>query len=125
MWTTLTIQTTQIREKIIRKSKRDAAGEQEGHMTDNMRIRRFSKSTKERGKNIAIPYYKKPYYRVPQTEIIECLKMFKIYDKVVNFIMRAMKNWKVYLKPENKIQKGIFQVDSPFSAATCYNYDAI
>ena len=52
---------------------------------------------------------------VPQTWIIEYLKMFKISDKVVDFIM---KNYKVELTggektlAEVKIQLGIFQGDA-------------
>ena len=32
---------------------------------------------------------------VPQTWVIECIKMYKISDKVINFITRVMKSWKV------------------------------
>ena len=34
---------------------------------------------------------------IPKARIIECLKMYKISDKVVNFILKAMKNWRVEL----------------------------
>ena len=34
---------------------------------------------------------------VLQTWLIESLKMYKISDKVLNFIMKSMKNWKVEL----------------------------
>ena len=43
--------------------------------------------------------------------------MYKIYDKVIKFITEAMKNWKVELTAERKIetevkiQRGIFQGD--------------
>ena len=38
---------------------------------------------------------KKAEYRVLQSWIIHCLKMYKISDKVINFIMEVMKTWKV------------------------------
>ena len=59
--------------------------------------------------------YKKTYDIVPHTWILECLKMYKISNKIVNFIEKAMENWRVQLKPgkqslaEVKIQRGIFQ----------------
>ena len=45
---------------------------------------------------------KKAYDIVPQTWIIECLKMYKISDKFINFIMKAIKNWKVELTARGK-----------------------
>ena len=54
----------------------------------------------------------------PQTWLIECLKMYKISDKIINFLAKAMKNWKVELSAGKqtltnvKIQRGIFQGDS-------------
>ena len=62
--------------------------------------------------------YRQAYDMVPQTWIIECLKMYKISDKVINFITKAMKNWKIELTAggqslaEVNIQRGIFQGDS-------------
>ena len=50
----------------------------------------------------------------PQSLIIDCLKMCKIYDKAIKFIEETMKNWKVELTArriglaEVKIQRGIF-----------------
>ena len=44
--------------------------------------------------------------------------MYKIFDKVINFIMKAIANWKVKLAAGEqtlavgKIQRGNFQVDS-------------
>ena len=53
---------------------------------------------------------------VLQTWIIECLKMYKISKKkVINFVTKAMENWKVKLTArektlaEVKIQRSIFQ----------------
>ena len=52
---------------------------------------------------------------VPQSWIINCLKMYKILDEVINFIM---KTWRVELTAggkslaEAKIQRGIFQGDA-------------
>ena len=75
---------------------------------------------KMRRKNIAITWidYKKAYGMLPQTWIIESLKMYKISNKGINFIMEAMTNWKMKSTAggkslaEVKIQKSIFQGDS-------------
>ena len=40
---------------------------------------------------------KKAYDMLPQNWIINCLKMYKISDKVINFIEKTMKTWKVEL----------------------------
>ena len=39
--------------------------------------------------------YKKAHDIFPQTWIIERFEMYKISNKVINFIMEIMKNWKV------------------------------
>ena len=55
---------------------------------------------------------------VPQSWIINCLKMYKISHEVVNFIEKTMKTWRVDLTAggrsiaETKIQSGIFQGDA-------------
>ena len=55
---------------------------------------------------------------VLQTGIKEFLKMNQISDKVIKFIIEAMKNWKMLLTTggktfaKAKIQKGIFQGDA-------------
>ena len=55
---------------------------------------------------------------VPQIWIINCLKMYKISNDVINFIEKTMKNWKAELTAggkslaETKIQRGIFQGDA-------------
>ena len=52
---------------------------------------------------------------VPQSWIINFLKMYKISDEVINFIEKTMKTWKVELTAggrslnEAKVQRGIFQ----------------
>ena len=59
--------------------------------------------------------YKKTYDMVPQSWIIDCLKMYKISHETTNFIEKAMKNWRVELRAggkslaETKIQREIFQ----------------
>ena len=62
--------------------------------------------------------YKKAYDMVPQSWMINCLKMYKISHEVINFIERHMKNWRVELTAgvkslaETKIQRDIFQEDA-------------
>ena len=54
----------------------------------------------------------------PQSRIINCLKMYKILDEIINFIEKTMKTWKVELTTggrsldEAKIQRSIFQGDA-------------
>ena len=61
--------------------------------------------------------YKKAYDLVPQSWIINCLKMYKISHEVINFIVKTMKTWGVELTAEGrslaetKTQRGIFQED--------------
>ena len=60
----------------------------------------------------------KVYDMAPQSWIINCLKMYKISDEVINFIEKTMKTWRVELTAgrrslaEAKIQRGIFQGDA-------------
>ena len=53
---------------------------------------------------------------VPQIWIIDSLKIFKVSDKVIKFIEKTMKSWKVTAGgkslTEVKIQRGIFQGDA-------------
>ena len=62
--------------------------------------------------------YEKAYDMVPQSLIINCLKMYKIPDEVIKFIEKTMKTWRVELTAgvkrlaEAKIQRGIFQGDA-------------
>ena len=53
------------------------------------------KESKTKRKNVAMAWidYKKAYDLVPQSWIIDYLKMYKISDEVINFIEEAMKNW--------------------------------
>ena len=61
--------------------------------------------------------HKKAYDMVQQSWIIDYLKMYKIYNKVIKFIKETMKNWRVELTvggkslAKVKIQRGIFQGD--------------
>ena len=41
--------------------------------------------------------YKKVYDMVPQSWIINFLKMYEISDEVINFIEKTMKTWRVEL----------------------------
>ena len=74
--------------------------------------------------------YKKAYDMVPQSWIINCLKMYKISHEVIKFIKETMKTWRVELTAggrilaEAKIQRGIFQGDalSPLIAMMPLNH---
>ena len=76
--------------------------------------------SKTRRKNLALVWIdnKKAYDIVLQSWIINCFKMYKISDEVINFIKKNMKTWRVELTAggrslaETKIQKGIFQGDA-------------
>ena len=52
--------------------------------------------SKTRRKNLDMAWIdnKKAYDMVPQSWIINCLKMYKISDGVINFIENTMKTWK-------------------------------
>ena len=75
--------------------------------------------SKTRRKNLAITWidYKKAYM-VPQSWIINCLKIYKILDEVINFIGKTMKTWRLESTAGGKslaevnIQRGIFQGDA-------------
>ena len=62
--------------------------------------------------------YSLAYDIVPQSWIINCLKMYKISHEIINFIEKNMKNWRVELTAggkslaETKIQRWIFQGDA-------------
>ena len=78
------------------------------------------KESKTRRKNLAMAWidFKKAYDLVPQCQIIDCLKMYKISGEVIKFIENSIKNWSVELTAvgkgltEVKIQRGIFQRDA-------------
>ena len=71
--------------------------------------------SKTRRKNLAMAWIdnKNAYDMVPQSRIIDCLKMYKISDEVINFIEKTMKTWRVELTArgkslaETKIQRSI------------------
>ena len=74
--------------------------------------------SKNRRKNLAMAWIdcKKAYDMVPQSSIINCLKMYKISHETINFIEKKHENWRVELTAgggkgltEKKIQRGIFQ----------------
>ena len=87
--------------------------------------------SKIRRKNLAMAWmnYKRAYYMVLQSWIINCLKMYKISQELINFIGKTMKTWRVELTAggkslgETKIQKGIFQGDalSPLLFINCHD----
>ena len=76
--------------------------------------------SKNKRKNLAMALIdsQKAYDMVPQSWIINCLKMYKISHETINFIEKTMKNWRVKLTAggkslaEIKIQRGIFQEDA-------------
>ncbi len=55
--------------------------------------------SKTRRKNLSMAWidYKKALDIGPQSLIINCLKMYKISDEVMNFIEKTMKTWRVEL----------------------------
>ena len=55
------------------------------------------KEAKTRQENVDMAWIddKTVYAKVPQTWMIEYLKMYKISDKIINLIMNAMENWQV------------------------------
>ena len=72
-----------------------------------------------------VDWQKKPD-TVPQIWIIECLKMFKISDKIINFLTKALENWRIKLTAaeqilaEIKLQKGILK-ENAYGTAICYS----
>ena len=69
------------------------------------------KEGKARRKNVTMAWidYKKASDIVQQTQIIECLKMYKISNKIIKFIMEVMKNWKIEVGGENP-EKCVFAI---------------
>ena len=74
---------------------------------------------------------KKIYDMVPKSEIIDCLKMFKISVKVIRFITKAIKNGKIEsiasrtTLAEVKIQSNIFQANALSPLLFCDGNDAM
>ena len=73
----------------------------------------------DQAENLAMAWidYEKAYHIVPQSWIINCLKMYKISDAVINVIEKTMKICRVELTAggrnlaEAKIQRRVFQGD--------------
>ena len=70
---------------------------------------------------------KKAYDVVQQTWIIECLKMYKIPDKIINFIMNAKENtWMEFIVGGlnlNVKTQGYLLGRLILTTAICYDYD--
>ena len=72
----------------------------------------------KRRKNLPMAWidYKKAYDMVSQSWIINCLKMYKISDEVINYIEKTMNNWRMKLIAEGKslakakIQRSTFKI---------------
>ena len=118
---TLKILTTQIREKIyysyecrelISRWKKQCHKQKKGTYDQLFIDQHILKNFKTKRKNVA-----KAYDMVPQNWNIELFKIYKISDKVINFITKAKENWKVELAAwreniaEVTIQRNIFQGD--------------
>ena len=58
--------------------------------------------TKRKNLDMARVDYKTAYNMVPQSWIIDCLKMYKIYDEGIKFIENTMKKWKVKMTARRK-----------------------
>ena len=85
---------------------------QEGYYT---LINISSRIRKRGGKsNYGAIDYKKAHDMVPQSWIIDCFKMYKIFGEVIKFVKNTMENWRVELTAREKalteveIQRGIF-----------------
>ena len=101
------------------RNRKDTAKDPEAQENYSTYQHIFNES-KTRRKNLAMAWIdnKKAYDMVPQSWIINCFKMYKILDEVINFIERTMKTWNVELTAggrslaEAKIQRDIFQGDA-------------
>ena len=101
------------------KNRKDATEEQGWHKNYFTSINIFSRRAKRNKKRShGVDWQQKAYDTVPQSWIINCLKIYKIYEEVIKFIEQTMKNWRVELTAggksiaEVKIQSGIFQGDA-------------
>ena len=78
------------------------------------------KDCRKRRTNLAMTWidYRKAYYFIPHSWILECLDMFDIADNVRSFLEKSMKNWTPLLTTngsdlcEVDVNRGIFQGDS-------------
>ena len=81
-------------------------------------------NAKKRSRNLSMMWidYKKAYDSVPHSWIIECLKMYKLNENIVNFIEYTMTYWKTQVSIHHeggtttsediKFNTGIFQGDT-------------
>ena len=82
-------------------------------------VRAVIKEVKSRNKNLAMAWvdYKKAYYMVPHSWIIECLDLFGVAENINSLLVGSMEKWKVILCSGNselgevEIKRGIFQGD--------------
>ena len=102
------------------KNRKDATREQEEQVIYFVQWSTHPQGEQNKRKNVAMVWIdnKKHEDMVLLSWIIDCLKMYKISDKVKKFITETMKNWKVELTTEGtafievKIQWGFFQGDA-------------
>ena len=103
------IHTIEIREEIyitrlyavdyFRKNKKEAARELEEHIICYIKISTFLMRLK-------CTDSKNAYDMVLETWIVECLKISKVSDKLLNFITKAVKNWKIELEVGRQTSRG-------------------
>ena len=64
----------------------------------------ISSMTGKRDEKSAVSWidYKKANDMVSQSWILDCLKMYKMYDEVIKFIENTIENWRVRIKPGEK-----------------------
>ena len=71
--------------------------------------------------------YKKAYDIVLQTWMVDSVEIYKISNKVLNFITKTMENWRVELATEGKIKAEVKKPKShllgklTFTIAICYS----
>ena len=84
---------------------------------------RILSESKARRKNLAMAWIdnKKAYDMIPQSWIINCLKMSKISDKVINFIEKTMKTWRVELTAGAKSLTGT-KIQENYSKVKHYHH---
>ena len=104
-------------EKLLRKEQKGCRKGSRG-TNDLLYIdRAVIKEVKSRNKNLAMAWidYKKAYYMVPHSWIIECLDLFGVAENIKSLLVNSMEKWKVILCSELgevKLKRGIFQGDS-------------
>ena len=98
---------------VFQKNRKDATVEQEELNIDQQ----IFKERKSRRKNVALAWidYQKVYNMVLQSWIIDCLKMYRISDKVIKFTQEAMKSskmeklWRVWKSREKSSKEMLFR----------------